>query len=274
MLAGATRRCRRHGGRSTATRGFSATCRSAASSHFTLDPEWITLDAVADGDADEPTSRSRAHGLRRAIGDSVPRHQRRLAGKRSRAGRHHDGVRRADRRPCRSAARGEFDGVMRSAFRRPRIEGASRGERHARLGRRRGGAAAATSSSRTATSDVTNARVTGEASRDRRRRAVLARLPAQGRRRGDQRARPARRAGRWPICATRSCSTTSRSTARCPASSTCTAEYETPFGFGRCRSTRASPTASRSRPRPRRCGSRAAACGSTAIEVDESTAAR
>ena len=49
-------------------------------------------------------------------------------------------------------------------------------------------------------------------SRDRRRGPVLARLSAQGRRRGDQRASSAWPSGRWRICATRSSSTTIRST--------------------------------------------------------------
>ena len=42
-------------------------------------------------------------------------------------------------------------------------------------------------------------------------------------------------AGRWPICATPSSSTTGLSKGWCPASITCTATYETPFGFGRLR---------------------------------------
>ena len=67
--------------------------------------------------------------------DALPRHQPRLAGERPRAGRHHDGVRRADRRDRRSAAAASSTATCSARSREPRIEGHFIGDRHARLGR-------------------------------------------------------------------------------------------------------------------------------------------
>ena len=112
---------------------------------------------------------------------------------------------------------------------------------------------------------LTNARVTGGIGAHRDRRPVLARLPAQGRRRGDQRAHPRRQAGRSRTCATRS------QLDDWPLDGTMSGEfhlygrYETPV--------RLRPAADRRRNRVRRtvrdgatarCGSRAPACASTA----------
>ena len=71
------------------------------------------------------------------LADAVPRHQPRLAGERPRAGRHHDGVRRADRRGAdrrqRRVRRRDARVVLEAAHR-----GALQRRSHARVGRRLG----------------------------------------------------------------------------------------------------------------------------------------
>ena len=81
--------------------------------------------------------------------------------------------------------------------------------------------------------------------------------PRKRRGRGDQRAGPARHGGRWPTCATRSSSTTSRSTGSSPASTTSTATTRRHSASARLLIETASRTARRSSARRRRCASRA-----------------
>ena len=78
--------------------------RSAAPLSYTYGPEWITSRRAGWRRAIPTSSSKAARRYRRAIGDAVPRHEPRLAGERSPARRHHDGVRRADAAGRRSAA--------------------------------------------------------------------------------------------------------------------------------------------------------------------------
>ena len=70
------------------------------------------------------TSPSRDDRRGATVARSVSRDERRLAGKRSGAGRHHHRLRIADRAVA-FGGRGEFDGAMTGPFRRPRVEGTS-----------------------------------------------------------------------------------------------------------------------------------------------------
>ena len=83
--------------------------------------------------------------------------------------------------------RGEFDGVMLEAFSRPRIEGHFAGDRM-RAWDTIWGHGVADLVIENSYVDITKQRHRAPGIPHRRRRAVLARLPAQGRRRGDQRA--------------------------------------------------------------------------------------
>ena len=142
--------------------------------------------AVDDGHAADVRRVRGQDGVRRTIGDPVSRHERRLAGKRSRAGRHHDRVRRDDvrragrrqRRVRRRDAAGVPPAADRGAFsRRP----------PARVGRHLGTRDRRSRHRRRLRVDHERARRPARpAHRDRR--PLRARLSAQGRRRGDQRA--------------------------------------------------------------------------------------
>ena len=224
----------------------SATCRSPATSPTRSTREWIALDDELDRDREHLRRVRGADRVRRALADPVPRDQPRLAGERSRAGRDHDRVRRADRRGADRRLRRVRRRDARRRSREPRIEGTFKGERMRAWdvvwGTRRADVVIENSYV-----DVSNAVDDRRRLGDPRRRPVLARLPAQGRRRGDRRARPARRAGRWRICATPSSSTTIRSRACVSGEFHLYGKYQTPFGFGRLIDRRrASPTASRS----------------------------
>ena len=69
---------------------------------YSLDPEWITIAQRLGGDGEDLRRVQGADGVGAAIADPVPRDQPRLAGERSRAGRHHDA--RSARRPARSTS--------------------------------------------------------------------------------------------------------------------------------------------------------------------------
>ncbi len=79
--------------------------------------------AVVDGDRAHLRELRGTHCLRRALRDPVPRHEHRLAGKRSRACRHHDRLRLADdggpRRRHRPVRRDHAPGVPAPAHRGP-----------------------------------------------------------------------------------------------------------------------------------------------------------
>ena len=98
---------------------------------------------------------------------------------------------------------GEFDGVLLEAFKRPRIQGTFNGER-IRAWDVVWGSGRADLAIENSYVFVSNATLTQGRLGDSRRRAVLARVPAPGRRRRDRRARPSHAAGRSPTCATRS----------------------------------------------------------------------
>ena len=167
-----------------------------------LGPEWIESVAVVDGNRAHLRELRGTHRLRRALRDPVPRHEHRLAGKRSRACRHHDRLRLADdggaRRRHRSVRRDHAPGVPAPAHRGPihrRAAGCvGRGLGH---GVRRPGH---------------RERICHDDQRPRRRRRrghrdrgpLRARLPAARRGRGD------RRAGAYPPASAR------RSPARLP----------------------------------------------------------
>ena len=125
---------------------------------------------------------------------------------------HHDRVRRADRRDRRSAARGEFDGVMLEAFSQAAHRGALRRRAHARLGRRSGA---------TAVADLVIENSYVDINEERHRAGRRREIEADGRSRSAIRARTtARRSTRASddeaaaraICGTPSSSTTIRST--------------------------------------------------------------
>ena len=170
---GAGRRCRPRQGPSIRARR-SATCRSPAR-RLPLDPEWITLARSWMATPKTYVEFEGPHGVRRALAHPVPRDQPRLAGERPRPRRHHDGVRRADRRdPDRRPRRVR----RRDAQRRSRSRG-SRGRSPASA------CARGTSSGARAAADlvIENSYATSREradragdSRDRRRRQVLARV--------------------------------------------------------------------------------------------------
>ena len=164
----------------------------------------------------------RRHRLRRAIEDAVPRHQPQLAGERSLARRHHDRVRRADAARFRSTASAEFDGVMLGAFRRPRIEGRLAGS-EMRAWDVTWGDVDGDFVVENSYANISRAVIRIGPVADGRDRAVLARLSARRRRRGDRRPHPRRPSVRSPTSAKRSTCRTTTSTARCRATSTSTA---------------------------------------------------
>ena len=170
--------------RARSTRGCrSATCRSPGSVEYALDPEWIHLRPELGRDRADLRRVRRPDRVRPAIPDPIPRHQPRLAGERSSARRDHDRVRRADRR----RAGGRIRRVRRRAARRVHASRASRdacAPSGCGPGTSSGARAAPTSRSRTATSSSRTRDDDGRR-RDPRRRPVLARLPAPGRRRRD-----------------------------------------------------------------------------------------
>ena len=172
---------------------------------------------------------------------------------------------RRARRVRRRHARIVLEAAHRRAFRR---------RPHARVGRDLGPRPPPTSSSRTATSTITKGLIEAGRVDDRRRGTVLARLPAQGRRRGDQRRHPHVEAspGRSPprVRARR----LSRSKGSPRASSTSGASTRRPTASAGCRSTRARPTARRSTSRPRTCASKATGVRLDSIDIAKSTGTR
>ena len=156
---------------------------------------------------------------------------------------------------------GEFRGTMTKSFRARSSRGSSSATTCGR-GTSSGGARPAACRSRTATS-TSRAVVTRGPSSIAVGRPVLARLPAQGRRRGDQRpgraqgpadARPAARLPARRLAGRR---------AACRASSASTAGTRGPSATAGCPSPTPRRGASRSTARAPRCGSRATASGST-----------
>ena len=198
---------------------------------YSLDPEWIVLD---DSWAATESTYVQFQG-RTAFGersrDAVPRHQPRLAGKRPRARRHHDDVRRADGRGAdrrqRRVRRPDARVVLEAAHR-----GDIQGRSPSRVGRRLG-------PGHRGRRDREQLRDRGECDPDvraSRRFAPMASSPSAIRARIRER-RSTRAsgsiAGRSPIFVTRSSWTNIRWRAWCRATSTCTAAYERPFGFGK-----------------------------------------
>ena len=104
------------------------TCRSPPSCRTATDPTRSTIE--------QRPLRHRAHlrdlrrhdRLRRAIAAAVPRHQQRLAGERSGAGRHHQRLRIADRRGAVRRARRVRRRDDRRRSGAPRVEGLFTGE--------------------------------------------------------------------------------------------------------------------------------------------------
>ena len=69
------------------------TCPIGAALTYTFDPDWVEHRRQPLRDAQDLRRVRGPHGVGRAVDDPVPRDQRRLAGERSAARRHHDGVR-------------------------------------------------------------------------------------------------------------------------------------------------------------------------------------
>ena len=107
--------------------------------------------------------------------------------------------------------RGEFDGVMLESFSRPRIEGRFIGDRM-RAWDTIWGHGVADLVIENSYVDIKKSVIEHDGSRIDAEGQVLARLPAQGRRRGDQREHHDDAGGRSRTCATPSSSTTTRST--------------------------------------------------------------
>ena len=108
---------------------------------------------------------------------------------------------------------GTFDGVMTETFGAPRIEGEFSGEQM-RAWDVVWGAVRGKAVIQNSYVDVTDVSITSGSSVIKTAAAIRSDSPA-GWRRGDQRADLASRAGRSPICGTRSRSTTTTSTAFC-----------------------------------------------------------
>ena len=143
-----------------------------------------------------------------------------------------DGVRLADACAAEMDGAGEFDGVLTGAFRRPRIEGHFRG-RAMRAFDVTWGDAEGDVVIENCYANVSDATHHPRRLATRRRRAVLARLPASR-----SAARRSTRAsgstgGRSPICSTPSTSRTIRSTGTLSGDFHLYGPYTRPFGFGR-----------------------------------------
>ena len=181
-------------------------------------------------DAGDRRHVQRAHGVGRQLAHSVPRDEHRFAGKRSRAGRDDDGVRRADqpdyrrrhRRVLGRDDRGAQPAARRRAFRR---------RRHARvrrqLGRRGSGPRHSELVCRRHRRPHAERR-----RRDRRQRPLLARISAARQRRRDQRTHPRREVDAPPTSSTRSTSTTTTSKGMVSGEYHLYGPYQGPFGFG------------------------------------------
>ena len=159
---------------------------------------------------------------------------------------------------------GTFDGVLLNAFTAPRIEGTFAATRM-RAWDVEWGAGQSRIVVENGYVDVTDARGPQGQRHAARERALLARVPAQGRGRGDQRRRQDRQLEpEGPPPRLRS-STSTRSTETCPASSICTTEYLEPHGFGRVTVAPAHRVRRDGDERVgRRCGSSGPGSGSTA----------
>ena len=163
-------------------------CQSAATSATGSGPMWIELDHELGGNRGDLRRVQRADGIWRRLADPVSRDELGLAGERPRARRHHDGVRGADRRIA-VAGFGEFDGVMTKAVQEASHRRCLRGRATCARGASRWGRGKA--------GLVDRERLRGHHRRARHRRgfrdprilrALRARLPAKGRRRGNRRA--------------------------------------------------------------------------------------
>ena len=154
---------------------------------YSLDPEWIRLEKSWTATEPHLCGVRGTDRIRRAVAHPVPCDEPRLAGERPRAGGDHDGVRLAHGRRA--------DGRLRRVRRRPpRSVQASAYSGHAQgravqgLGRRVGHRPR-----RSGDREQLRLRVERHAQRrrfrDSRRRAILAGVPAPGRRRRDRRAR-------------------------------------------------------------------------------------
>ena len=229
---------------------------------YSLDPEWIPLGRELGRDAEDLRRVRGADGVRRALADPVPRDEPRLAGERSRARRHHDGVRLADRRDP-VGGHGEFDGVMLDAFTRPRIEGTFRGDRMRAWDVVWGAGRADLSIENSYVNVIERGDDVGRLG-DQRRRPVLARLSraATAARRSTRAC--ASRAGRWRDLRHAFELDDYHVDGIVSGEYHLYGNYETPARLRPAGHRRAaSPTARPSRRRPRRCGSKATASGST-----------
>ena len=200
---------------------------------YALDPEWIRLDDSWAATETHLRRVRRADGVRRAVAHPVPRDQPRLAGERPRARRHHDGVRRADRRGAdrrlRRVRRRDARRVHAAAHR-----GHVQRRAHARLGRRCGAAAAPTSSIENSYVFVSNAIDDRRAGREIRAdgQFSLGYPRKDGGEEIDARVRITRRplGGSAPRLRARRLSGRGHGLRRVPRS---TASTRRPFGFGR-----------------------------------------
>ncbi len=164
----------------------------AAELSYRYGPEEVTIDNGRFATERTYVTFGGTTAYRRAVAAAVPRHQQRLAGERSGPGRHHQRLRIADRRGAVCGARRVRWGDDR------RLPGAARrGAVH-----RRGSARLRHAVGRRLRPDHRREPLRDRQGRrgarrrfgDPRRRIVLARLSARGRRRGDQRAHPRRAA--------------------------------------------------------------------------------
>ena len=179
---------------------------------YSLDPDWITIAQRLDGDGEDLRRVHGTDGVGAAIGDSVPRDQPRLAGERSRARRHHDRVRRADRRDRHRRPRRVRRRACYESFSRPRIEGHFVGDRM-RAWDTIWGHGVADLVIQNSYVDIKKSVIEQDGSRiDAEGRFSLGFPRKDG---GEEINANVRddRSVRWRICATRSCSTTIRSTA-------------------------------------------------------------
>ena len=203
---------------------------------------------------------------RTAYGDAsrIPFHvtQRRLAGKRSAAGRHHDGLRRAHGR--------DSDRRLRHVRRRdaerfpaPAHRGRASPASVMRAWDVEWGTAKGTAVIENNYVDVKDVLDHARGLRAVRRRPLLRRLPAPRRRRRAERAHPRDQPAGVRSAARVRHRRLRRVTARCPASSISTASTSEPHGFGNVSLTAAWPTDEPSTRRWPACGSKAKACAST-----------
>ncbi len=140
---------RRRAGRrsSTSPPRVGAVRAAAAAAHlpiageltYRFEPGPVELEAAAGSRPSGRTSRFEGTtAWARRVAIPVPRHERRLAGERSGAGRHHRPISERRPAPVTFGGRGEFDGVHDRPFRRPRVEGRVQRRGHARVGHHRG----------------------------------------------------------------------------------------------------------------------------------------